>query len=77
MGDGTEVQTSQDVLRALEARRKGHKVSMRVVSEKAGYAHAAYWYWARRGGNVGLDTALCYLRTLGYRVVLVPCDPLV
>jgi hypothetical protein len=75
--DNIEVRTAKDVLGVLEQRRGEIGVAMREVSGRAGYAHAAYWYWARRGGKVGLDAALCYLRTLGYRVVLVRDNPLV
>lgn len=55
--------------------RKGvadRDTSFRKVSLRAGYSHSALWKWAKTHGPVDLNTALCYLRVLGYRVTLTP-----
>lgn len=70
-----EVSSAEDVLTVLEERRKEVGASRRALSERAGYAHAAYWWWQRKGGKVGLSSALCYLKTLGFKVYLEPGEP--
>lgn len=70
-----EIHSAEDVLVALEERRKEAGVSRRAVSERAGYAHAAYWWWQRKRGRVGLSAALCFAKALGFRIYLEPSDP--
>jgi len=69
-----EITSAQDLLNALEERRVEIGASRRAVSERAGYAHAAYWWWQRKGGRVGLPAALCYIKALGFRVFIEPAD---
>jgi hypothetical protein len=80
----TTITSAEEMRRVLEARRVELGASKRELSEKAGFAHAAYWWWGAKGnagsnkrGGVTLEAALCYAKVLGYRVELVPDTPLI
>jgi len=63
-----KIESSDDLLKAVEAARIEQGLSERQLSANANMSHGSYWWWKTHAGTTSLDVALRYIRTLGLKI---------
>ena len=67
-----QINTSDDLLAAMEAARVASGKSERELALSTGKSHSAYWWWKKKAGVVSVNTALEYANALGLQLLVEP-----
>lgn len=67
-----QIESSADLLKAVEAARIEQGLSERQLSAKANMSHGSYWWWKTHAGTTSLDVALRYISALNLKVQIKP-----
>lgn len=59
------IDTVEDLLKAIEAARAAQGLSERALSTKAGKSPGLFWWWKKNVGTTSFATALEYCKALG------------
>jgi transcriptional regulator with XRE-family HTH domain len=63
-----KIESSDDLLKIVEAARIEQGLSERQLSAKANMSHGSYWWWKTHAGTTSLDVAMRYINALGLRL---------
>jgi len=60
-----QINSVDDLLKAIEEKRTELKMSERQLSGKIGRSPSIYWWWKRNTGTTSFTTVLEYCKALG------------
>lgn len=63
-----KVNSIEDILQAIEAKRIEKGLSERQLSKKIGKCSSAYWWTKEKGKSTKLSTVLKYMEVLGLKL---------
>jgi hypothetical protein len=67
-----QVWSLSDIFTFVEAQRRRTGVTVARLCEDAGYTEATYYRWRKKPSSVHAETAVCFLRAVGYALTLQP-----
>lgn len=65
-----QIDTVEDLLKAVEAARVQQGLSERALSGKAGKSPGLFWWWKKNAGTTSFATALEYCKALGLKITI-------
>jgi len=65
-----QIDTIEDLLKAIEAARVEQGLSERALSCKAGKSPGLFWWWKKNAGTTSFATAMEYCKALNLRLTI-------
>ena len=67
-----KIETTEDLLAAIEEARQAKGMSEREMSALAGKSPSMYWWFKRKAATTSFATVLTYCKALGLKIEIAP-----